>query len=123
MCDVFKLREHCHIGHNCTIEDHCLLVAYTRMAGSCTIRRGAILGADVRVRDHVEIGEGAILGASTGVTRDVEPGQKLWGMPGRPLRKQQRIYAIEGRLPDIHRRMRQLEKQVEQLQERQGDRE
>lgn len=112
-----KIGEHCDVAHNCKVEDHCILVAYTRMGGSCTIRRGCILGADVRVRDHTEIGEGCNIGASTGVARDVKPGQTMWGMPARPLREQQRIYAIQGRLPDMHRRIGTLEKEIDELRQ------
>lgn len=113
-----KIDKHCHVGHNCTVEDHCILVGYARMAGSVHIHRGALLAADVQVRDHVDIGEGAVLAAGTGAARDVEAGAQVWGTPPRPLRKEIRIKSLIGRLPEMKQQIRDLKKQVEELQQR-----
>ncbi len=119
-----KIDKHCHIAHNCVIEDHCILAGYARMGGSCTVRRGAVLAADVRMRDHIEIGEGAVLAAGTGAAQDVEAGSKMWGVPARPLREEMRLNAMIGRLPDMRKTIHDLQSKVEELEEKlenQGD--
>ena len=111
--DGCKIDKHCMIAHNCRIGKNCLLAGYSRMAGSVSIGDGAILAADVRVSDHKHIGENAVMAAGTGVTRDIKPGEVVWGVPTRPIRTQTRLHALEGRLPDLFKRVRKLEKKLE----------
>ncbi len=108
--DGCKIDKHCMIAHNCKIGLNCVLAGYARMAGSVRIGEGAILAADVRIADHKTVGEKAVLAAGTGVTRDIEPGEVVWGLPPRPVKAQTRIYALEGRLPELFKRVRELEK-------------
>lgn len=114
--DGCKLDKHCMIAHNCRIGNDCILAGYARMAGSVVIGNGAILAADVRISDHVTIGDNAILAAGTGAARDIKPEEVVWGMPARPIKTQNRINALVGRLPDLFRRVRELEKKLEDRQ-------
>ncbi len=110
--DGCKIDKHCMIAHNCKIGRNCILAGYARMAGSVRIGDGAILAADVRIADHKTVGEKAVLAAGTGATRDIEPGEVVWGVPTRSMRAQTRIYALEGRLPELFKRVRELEKKL-----------
>jgi len=112
--DGSKIDKHCMVAHNCKLGKNCLLAGYARMAGSVRIGDNAILAADVRVSDHKEIGENAVMAAGTGVTRDIEPGEVVWGVPTRPIKTQTRIHALQGRLPDLFKRVRALEKKLEE---------
>ncbi len=111
--DGCKIDKHCMIAHNCNIGRNCILAGYARMAGSVNIGESAILAADVRIKDHINIGDGAVVAAGTGVTRDVKAKEVVWGLPTRPIREQTRIYAMEGRLPELFKRVRKIEKMVE----------
>ncbi len=113
--DGCKIDKHCMIAHNCKVGKNCLLAGYTRMAGSVKVGDGAVLAADVRVADHKEIGENAVMAAGTGVSRDIKAGEVVWGMPPRGIKTQTKIHALEGRLPDLFRRVRELEKKLEEL--------
>jgi UDP-3-O-[3-hydroxymyristoyl] glucosamine N-acyltransferase len=110
-----KIDEHCMIAHNCSIGKHCILAGYARMAGSVRVKDNAILAADVRIADHKTIGEKAVLGAGTGVAKDIEDGARVWGTPARPFRQQMKIKALQGRLPEMHQRLKKLEDTVESL--------
>jgi UDP-3-O-[3-hydroxymyristoyl] glucosamine N-acyltransferase len=110
-----KMDNFCNVAHNCRIGDHTIMAGFTRIAGSTVIGKGVVMGADSRVVDHKKIGDGATLGAGTSVMADVEAGAIMLGTPARPARETLRIMAMEGKLPEMHRRLMALEKQVEEL--------
>ena len=51
-----------------------------------TVGNGAFIGSDSMLIAPVTIGEGARTGAGSVVNRDVEPGQRVAGVPARPMR-------------------------------------
>ena len=113
--DGVKIDSHSHLAHNTYVGAHSLLVAYAKLAGSVTLGKGVLLAEDVGINDHVTVGDGAVVAGGAGVRKDVEPGQTVQGYPARPIQQQRRIYALQGKLPDMFSRLRELEKQVESL--------
>ncbi len=114
--DGVKIDNHCHIAHNCHVGEDCILAGYSKLAGSVVLEKGVIVAENAGVNDHVHVGEGAILGASCGVPNDVAAGAIMLGTPARPIGVQRRIFAFEARLPEMAKRLRQLEKQVEAIE-------
>ena len=108
------------IGHNVEVGEHSIIAAQGGISGSCRLGRGVMLGGQVGVADHVTIGDGAILGAQAGVSQDVGPGEKLFGTWGRPMTQARRIWLAEAELPDLVRRLRAIERRLEQLEARLG---
>jgi UDP-3-O-[3-hydroxymyristoyl] glucosamine N-acyltransferase len=108
------------IGHNVEVGAHAILVAQVGISGSCRLGDGVVLGGQVGVADHVTIGAGAMIGAQSGVPSDVDPGAKLLGTPPRPIMQAKRIYVSETQLPDLGRKLRDLERRLARL-EGQGD--
>ena len=68
--------------------------------------------------DHVTIGDGVIVGAQSGVPADIPAGEKMLGTPARPLTQAKRILLTEGHLPDIARKVRDLERRLARLEGR-----
>jgi UDP-3-O-[3-hydroxymyristoyl] glucosamine N-acyltransferase len=108
------------VAHNVEIGEHAIVAAQTGIAGSSRIGRNVVLGGQVGVGDHVTIGEGAMLGSQTGVASSVAAGEKLLGTYGRPMVQFQRIWVAQGQLPELLRRVRQLERRLALLEGR-GD--
>ena len=104
------------VGHNVAIGAHAILVSQVGISGSSRVGSGAILAGQVGVADHVTVGDGAIVGAQSGVHTDVEPGAKVLGTPVRSMMQAKRIYLSEEKLPDLGRRVRELERRVEHLE-------
>lgn len=104
------------VAHNCQIGEDVILVAQAGISGSCRIGRRAVLAGQVGLADHVTIGEGAILVAQSGVAGDVPPGEIWSGTPSRPVAATRRIWAAEGMLPDLLRKVRALEKRIAELE-------
>lgn len=104
------------IAHNCQIGSHNLICSQTGVAGSSTTGSYVVLAGQVGVADHVNIGAQAVIGAKSGVHRDMPPqGTYL----GAPARKADDVFLEMGalrRLPKIRKTVKQLEKQVAELQ-------
>lgn len=83
-----------HVGHNCDIGEHVILVALTGISGSSSVGRGAVLAGQVGIGDHVKVGPGVILGGQAGVfsgktitNEGHTPGTVMFGTPARPLKQ------------------------------------
>ena len=106
------------IGHNVEVGQHSLIVAQVGISGSSRLGHGVVLAGQVGIADHIEIGDGVMIGAQSGVAADVDAGQKVLGSPARPLTQAKRILLVEGNLPDMARKLRDLERRVMQLEGR-----
>lgn len=62
-----------HIGHDCHIKNHCILVNYSALAGHVTVNDYAIMGAYSAVHQFCNIGHHAFVAKATYVTQDVLP--------------------------------------------------
>jgi UDP-3-O-[3-hydroxymyristoyl] glucosamine N-acyltransferase len=99
-----------HVGHNCDIGEHVILVALTGISGSSTVGKGAVLAGQVGIGDHVHVGPGVILGGQAGVfsgktisNEGQRPGTVMFGTPARPLRQVLREQAVLARLAKARR--------------------
>ncbi len=106
------------IGHNCDVGEDVILVSQVGIAGSSRIGNRAMLAGQVGVADHVTIGPGAILTAKSGVPSDVPAGEIWSGIPSRPTTAQKRIWAGESQLPELIKRVRALEKRLDDIEGR-----
>jgi len=110
-----KIGKHCHVAHNCRIGDRTVLAGSDTFGGSVTIGEGVMIGGAAAVSDHINIGDGAVIGAGSGLMSNVGPGETYWGMPARPLKLQMRIEALLNKLPEMRRKLLELEKTVADL--------
>jgi UDP-3-O-[3-hydroxymyristoyl] glucosamine N-acyltransferase len=101
-----------HIGHNCTIGEHCVIVAQVGISGSVELGKGVILAGQVGVKDHITIGDGAIVGAKSGVMGDVPAGAFVSGHYARPHLTEMRNAALGTKLPDMFDRLKELERRL-----------
>jgi UDP-3-O-[3-hydroxymyristoyl] glucosamine N-acyltransferase len=101
------------IAHNCRIGQHNLLVSQVGIAGSCTTGDYVVMAGQVGVADHVTINDRVVIGAKSGVPNDVPAGQRILGYPAWPERDARRIFASMASLPELIKRVRQLEQQVD----------
>jgi UDP-3-O-[3-hydroxymyristoyl] glucosamine N-acyltransferase len=99
------------IAHNVTIGKHCVIVSQTGISGSVSVGDYAVIGGQVGIGDHAKIEEGATIASGGGVLpgKIVRTGSVIWGVPGRPLAVFKRQYAHLSRLPDLFRRVSELE--------------
>jgi len=62
-----------HVGHDCAIGDHVMLVNGATIAGHVTIEEWAVVGALCPVHQFVRIGAHSYIGGGTTITQDVLP--------------------------------------------------
>ncbi|MCB0826618.1 MAG: UDP-3-O-(3-hydroxymyristoyl)glucosamine N-acyltransferase [Armatimonadetes bacterium] len=112
-----KLDNLIQVGHNVQIGEHTVIAAHVGISGSSTIGSNNTIAGQVAISDHVNIGDNVILGGRSGVISDItEPGAYL-GLPAIPLQQAMRAMALQGRLPEIYQRLRQVERELAALQE------
>ena len=104
-----------HIGHNVTVGEDSVLVAGVLVGGSTTIGKHAIIAGGAAIADHIHIGDGAIIGPCAGVGKPIAPGDVVSGAPHMPHRTWLRVHRVLPELPAIKKKVRQLEKQLQQL--------
>lgn len=62
-----------HIGHDCQIGDHAMLINAATLAGHVTVEEWAVVGALCPVHQFVRIGAHSYIGGGTTITQDVLP--------------------------------------------------
>jgi UDP-3-O-[3-hydroxymyristoyl] glucosamine N-acyltransferase len=104
-----------HIAHNVSIGRHCLIMGQVGFAGSTRLGDYVVVASQTGIADHLKIGNQAIIGAKSGVMRDVPEGGRVLGIPALPDRQTKRQIIAAQQLPDVIHRLREMEKQLEQL--------
>jgi UDP-N-acetylglucosamine acyltransferase len=62
-----------HVGHDCEIGDHVMLVNAATLAGHVTVEEWAVVGALCPVHQYIRVGAHAYIGGGTTLTQDVLP--------------------------------------------------
>ena len=109
------------IGHGTQIDENCLFVAQVGLAGSVNVGKHVTMAGQVGVVGHIAIGDNATLGAKAGVTNDVPAGATFLGQPAIPITEKKRQVAHIQRLPEMKRKLKQLDQRVAELEARLAD--
>ena len=100
------------VGHNVVVGEDAILCGQAGIAGSARLEDRVTLAGQVGVNDHVTVGKGAIATGQAGVTGSVAAGAVVSGMPAAPHRDFLRRAAIVARLPELARRLEDLERRL-----------
>ncbi len=103
------------IAHGVTIGRNALMAAQVGIAGSTEIGDDVMFGGQVGVGGHLTIGKGTVAVGQSGITNSVEPGSLLGGYPAIDVRAWRRASAVFRRLPELKKRIEELEAQVAAL--------
>jgi UDP-3-O-[3-hydroxymyristoyl] glucosamine N-acyltransferase len=98
------------IAHNVTIGENCLIVSQVGIAGSTKVGNDSTLAGQVGIAGHLQLGNKVIVAAHSGVMHDIPDGGKWFGAPAQPDRQAKRQIIALQQLPDLIRRVRELEK-------------
>ncbi|HEY2845854.1 MAG TPA: UDP-3-O-(3-hydroxymyristoyl)glucosamine N-acyltransferase [Bryobacteraceae bacterium] len=98
------------IGHACVVGEDDIICAQTGLAGSTILGKSVLLAGQVGVSGHLTIHDGATIYAQSGIGHDVAPGAVMSGSPAFDAREWLRAITAFQKLPDLLKRVRQLEK-------------
>ncbi|MBW2146687.1 MAG: UDP-3-O-(3-hydroxymyristoyl)glucosamine N-acyltransferase [Deltaproteobacteria bacterium] len=104
------------IGHNCVIGAHSLIIAQVGISGSARIGRHVVLAGQTGVAQHVTIGDNTIVGGRGGVSKNLPPKGTFSGTPIMPHTKWRQCQVIFARLPEMRKKIRELEDKIAQLE-------
>jgi len=107
------------VGHNVVIGEHSILCGQAGIGGSSRLGAGVTLAGQAGISDHAEIGDGAIVTGQGGVVRGgrIPAGSTVSGMPAAPHREFLKRAAWLARLPELARRLDDLEKTARRREE------
>ena len=100
------------IAHNVVIGEHCIIVSQVGIAGSTRLGNYVVLAGQAGLAGHLKIGNRVSVAAQAGVMNNIPDGEKWLGAPAQPDRQTKRQMIALQRLPDLLRRVSEIEKKL-----------
>ncbi|MEI9956445.1 MAG: UDP-3-O-(3-hydroxymyristoyl)glucosamine N-acyltransferase [Ferruginibacter sp.] len=110
-----KLDNLLQIAHNVEVGNNTVIAAQSGISGSTKIGNNVMIGGQAGLAGHLNIGNGAKINAQSGVGKSLKPGQSVTGSPSYDYGTAIRSQAIARNLPDMEKRIQELEKQIAAL--------
>ncbi len=108
-----KLDNLVQIAHNVEIGRNTVIASQSGVAGSTKIGANCVIAGQVGVTGHITIADNTKFGAQSGISKSIsEPGQTLSGSPAFAIKDHLRALAVHRRLPDLERRLVEVEKKI-----------
>lgn len=105
-----KLDNLVHIAHNVEVGEHTALAGQVGIAGSAKIGSHCMVGGQVGIAGHIQIADRTQVQAQSGISSNIKTaGTALFGSPALPYRDFIRSFIIFKKLPELYRRLVQLE--------------
>ena len=100
------------IAHNVEIGKNTVMAGQSGISGSTKVGKQVIIAGQVGSVGHITIGDKAILAAKAGISKDVGEGESVFGAPAFEMNKFMRSYAVFRKLPDVTKRIQELEQKI-----------
>ena len=113
-----KLDNLLQIAHNVEVGNNTVIAAQTGVSGSTKIGNNVMIGGQAGLAGHLIIGDGAKINAQTGVGKAVKPGTSVTGTPFDEFSKYMRNQAFVRSLPQMEKRLKELEALVKELRKK-----
>lgn len=104
-----------HVAHNVVMGKHCLVMGQVGFAGSTRLGDYCVIASQSGIAGHLTLGRQATVGAKSGVMRDIPDGGTVLGIPAMPDKQTKRQWIGVQQLPEMIRRLRDLEREVQEL--------
>ena len=107
-----KLDNLCHVAHNVSIGEDCLLTAMLCVAGSTRIGNRVMTSGQTGIIDHVEICDDVVLVHRAGVVKSIDAPGVHASLPAQPLNEYLKNTAATRSGTELRKRVSDLEKAV-----------
>ena len=111
-----KLDNLIQVAHNVEIGVNTVIAAQTGISGSTKIGKNVMIGGQAGIVGHIQIADGSKINAQSGVGKSIKiPNTAVTGSPAYDYGQALRSQILSRNLPEIEKRIKNLEQLVEQL--------
>ncbi len=111
-----KLDNLIQVAHNVEIGSNTVIAAQAGISGSAKVGNSVMIGGQVGTAGHIIIADGSKIAGQTGVTKSIKvPNKTHNGTPALEFTNSLRIQAHTRNLPEMEKRLKELEKTVADL--------
>lgn len=110
-----KLDNLIQIAHNVEIGSYTVIAAQSGVSGSTKIGKNVMIGGQVGIVGHITIADGSKINGQSGVTKSIKFPLAVTGSPASNYVDALRAQAVSRNLPELEKRIKELEKQILQL--------
>ena len=114
--DGTKIDNLVQVAHNVQIGRGCILVGQAGIAGSSVLKDYVAIGGQAGVNDNVTVGTGVKVAGGSAIFKDVPDGAEVAGFPAIQASRQLRVWNIITELPELRKKVRQMEKRLTELE-------
>jgi len=111
-----KLDNLIQVAHNVEVGESTVIAAQVGVSGSTKIGKNVMIGGQAGIVGHIQIADGSRINAQSGVSKSMkEPYSTVTGSPAADYTSVLRSQAVFRNLPEMEKRIYELEKIVKQL--------
>jgi UDP-3-O-[3-hydroxymyristoyl] glucosamine N-acyltransferase len=111
-----KLDNLIQIAHNVEVGNNTVIAAQAGVSGSTKLGNNVMIGGQAGIVGHLQIADGTKINAQSGVSKSVKaPNTAITGSPAYDYTSALRSQAVSRNLPEMEKRLKELEKLVQQL--------
>ncbi len=112
-----KLDNLIQIAHNVEIGENTIIAAQTGISGSTKVGKNCMIAGQVGLIGHLNIADDVKIGAQSGISTNLPEGSIVLGSPAFDIVKYRKAYVHFRNLPDIIKRLEELEKLMKSKKE------
>jgi UDP-3-O-[3-hydroxymyristoyl] glucosamine N-acyltransferase len=113
-----KLDNLIQIAHNVEVGNNTVIAAQAGVSGSTKIGNNVMIGGQAGVVGHIQIADGSKINAQSGVSKSIKnPKTAVTGSPAYDYTSALRSQALSRNLPELEKRISELESQIKMLME------
>jgi len=110
-----KLDNLIQIAHNVEIGKSSVIAAQAGVSGSTKIGNGVMIGGQAGIAGHLQLADGSKVNAQAGLGKSLKANTAVTGTPAYNYNLAIRAQAVARNLPEIEKRLQELEQLVKQL--------
>jgi UDP-3-O-[3-hydroxymyristoyl] glucosamine N-acyltransferase len=111
-----KLDNLIQVAHNVEVGHHTVVAAQAGISGSTKIGDNVMIGGQAGLVGHLTVADGAKINAQSGVSKSIKtPNTAVTGSPAYEYTSALRSQAVSRNLPQLEKRVAELEKIIQQL--------
>lgn len=115
-----KLDNLIQVAHNVEIGENTVIAAQAGISGSTKIGKQCVIGGQAGIVGHLKLDDGTKVQAQSGMTKNTKPDSAWYGSPAITYNNYVKSYAIFRKLPDVIKRLGDLEEKLLNLAPEKG---